>query len=112
MIRLKGYTIFALLASVACAMSAVAFAQGGYPSKPIRLAVPYPAGGGTDFFARSVGAKLTEQLGQQIVVDNRPGAATIIGAQEAARAAPDGYTILLGDSATFAANPSLYKKLP
>jgi tripartite-type tricarboxylate transporter receptor subunit TctC len=83
-----------------------------YPTKPIRLIVPYPAGGGTDFFARAVGAKLSENLGQQIVVENRPGAATIIGAEAVARAAPDGYTLLLGDTATFAVNPSLYKKLP
>jgi tripartite-type tricarboxylate transporter receptor subunit TctC len=73
-----------------------------YPTKPIRLIVPYPAGGGTDFFARAVGAKLSENLGQQIVMENRPGAATIFGAEAVAKAAPDGYTLLLGNSATFA----------
>ena len=83
-----------------------------YPAKPIRLIVPYPAGGGTDFFARAVGAQLSQQLGQQIVVENRPGAATIIGAEAVAKSAPDGYTLLLGDTATFAVNPSLYRKLP
>jgi len=83
-----------------------------YPAKQLRLVVPYPAGGGTDFFARTVGAQLAVQLGQPIVVDNRPGAATIIGAEAVAKAAPDGYTLLLGDTATFAVNPSLYKKLP
>jgi tripartite-type tricarboxylate transporter receptor subunit TctC len=83
-----------------------------YPSRSIRLVVPYPAGGGTDFFARTVSAKLSEQLGQQVVVDNRPGAATIIGAEAVAKSPPDGYTLLLGDTATFAVNPSLYKKLP
>ena len=83
-----------------------------YPAKPVRLIVPYPAGGGTDFFARTVGAQLAQQLGQQVLVENRPGAATIVGAEAAAKSAPDGYTLLLGDTATFAVNPSLYKKLP
>jgi tripartite-type tricarboxylate transporter receptor subunit TctC len=90
---------------------AVAFAQG-YPNKPVRLIVPYPAGGGTDFFARTVGQKLGSGLGQQIVVDNKPGAATIIGAEAAAKSPPDGYTVLVADSTTLAVNPSLYKKLP
>ena len=83
-----------------------------YPTKPVRLIVPYPPGGGTDFFARTVSARLSDNLGQQVVVENRPGAATIIGAEAVAKSAPDGYTILLGDTATFAVNPTLYKKLP
>ena len=83
-----------------------------YPTKPVRLIVPYAVGGGTDFFARTVGGKLGEQLGQTILVDNRPGAATIIGAEAAAKSAPDGYTALVADSTTLAVNPSLYKKLP
>ncbi|HYL23574.1 MAG TPA: tripartite tricarboxylate transporter substrate binding protein [Burkholderiales bacterium] len=85
-----------------------------YPSKPVTLIVPYPPGGGTDFFARTVGQKMAETLGQPVVlvVENRPGAATIVGAQVAAKAPADGYTVLLGDSATYAINPSLYKKLP
>jgi len=91
--------------------SAGVFGQA-YPAKPIRLIVPYPPGGGTDFFARLVGAKMSEHIGQPIVVENRPGAATIIGAEAAARATPDGYTVLLADSTTLAVNPSLYKKLP
>ncbi|MGH8672998.1 MAG: Bug family tripartite tricarboxylate transporter substrate binding protein [Burkholderiales bacterium] len=93
-------------------LAAPALCAQGYPTKPIRLVVPYPPGGGTDFFARTVSAKLSENLGQPIVVENRPGAATIIGAEAVAKSAPDGYTILLGDTATFAVNPSLYKKLP
>ncbi|NUZ06541.1 Bug family tripartite tricarboxylate transporter substrate binding protein [Piscinibacter koreensis] len=84
----------------------------GYPTKPVRLIVPYAAGGGTDFFARTVGGKLGEQLGQTIVVENKPGAATIIGAEAAAHSPADGYTVLLADSTTLAVNPSLYKKLP
>jgi tripartite-type tricarboxylate transporter receptor subunit TctC len=83
----------------------------GYPQKPIRLVVPYPAGGATDFFARLVFPKVGDALGQPVVVENRPGAGTAIGASEVARSAPDGYTILLGDAGTYAFNPSLYKKL-
>jgi tripartite-type tricarboxylate transporter receptor subunit TctC len=87
-------------------------AQSGYPNRPIRIVVPYPPGGGTDYFARLVGGAMGEALGQSVVVENRAGAATIIGAEAVAHAAPDGYTILLGDTATFAANKSLYQKLP
>ena len=102
--------ILALAVSfILCASSA--FAQT-YPAKPIRLIVPYPPGGGTDFFARLVGAKMSEHIGQPIVVENRPGAATIIGAEAAAKAPADGYTLLLADSTTLAVNPSLYRKLP
>ena len=96
--------------AIACA-SAPVHAQV-YPAKSIRLVVPYPSGGGTDFFARAVGAQLSQQMGQQVVVENRPGAATLIGAEAVAKSAPDGYTVLLGDTATFAVNPTLYKKLP
>jgi tripartite-type tricarboxylate transporter receptor subunit TctC len=100
-----------VLSAVALVFAVAAQGQV-YPAKPLRLIVPYPAGGGTDFFARTVGAQLSQQMGQQVVVENKPGAATIIGAEAAAKSAPDGYTLLLGDTATFAVNPSLYKKLP
>jgi tripartite-type tricarboxylate transporter receptor subunit TctC len=83
-----------------------------YPLKPIHLIVPYPAGGGTDFFARLVGQKMSELIGQPIVVEHKPGAATNLGADFVAKSQPDGYTVLLGDVATYAANASLYKKLP
>ena len=73
--------------------------------------MPYPAGGATDFFARLVFPKVGDALGQPVVVENRPGAGTAIGAAEVARSAPDGYTILLGDAGTYAFNPTLYKKL-
>jgi len=101
-------------AAAALCLSAVALPAAGqsYPSKPIRLVVPFPAGGGTDFFARTVGAKMSETLGQPIVVDNRPGGSTIIGAENVKGSAPDGYTVLLGDLGTYALNPSLFKKLP
>ena len=100
-------TVLALLAT---ALATPALAQT-FPSKPIHLIVPYPAGGGTDFFARLVGQKMQELIGQPVVVENKPGAATNLGADYVAKAAPDGYKILLGDVATFAANQSLYKKL-
>jgi len=79
-----------------------------YPNKPIRLIVPFGAGGGSDYVARLVGQKLTEQMGQTVVVDNRPGAASLLGTELAARAAPDGYTLLLADSG-FTINPAYYK---
>ena len=105
-------TFARIILSVVALLIPVAAQAQVYPAKPVRLIVPYPAGGGTDFFARAVGAQLSQQLGQQIVVENRPGAATIIGAEAVAKSAPDGYTLLLGDTATFAVNPSLYRKLP
>src|SRR3954469_22321176 len=99
------------LATALTALAAPVFAQP-YPNKPIHLIVPYPAGGGTDFFARLVGQKMSELIGQPIVIENKPGAATNLGADFVVKAQPDGYTILLGDLATFAANQSLYKKIP
>ena len=82
-----------------------------YPQRPIRLIVPFAAGGGLEITARSIGQKLTEKRGQSIVIDNRPGAATIVGSEIAAKASPDGYTLLM-ITTTFAINPSLYGKLP
>ncbi len=100
------------LALAVAAIAAVPFVQAqSYPLKPIRLIVPYPAGGATDFFARLVFTKMSESLGQQVIVENRPGAGTAIGASEVARSAPDGYTLLIGDAGTYAFNPTLYKKL-
>src|SRR5207247_1129704 len=91
------------LALAAAAIAAAPAAQAqAYPAKPVRLIVPYPAGGATDFFARTVFTKMSESLGQQVVVENRPGAGTAIGASEVARSTPDGYTLLLGDAGTYA----------
>jgi tripartite-type tricarboxylate transporter receptor subunit TctC len=87
------------------------FAQQ-YPTKPVRLIVPYPPGGGTDIFARLVGAKLSETLGQPFVIEQRPGAAGVIGADAAAKSAPDGYTVVIGQASNLAINLSLMKKLP
>ena len=83
-----------------------------YPAKPIRMIVPFSPGGTSDTLARILGQKMTEQWGQQIVVDFRPGASGIIGTEIAMRAAPDGYTLMHGNLAQFAINPSLYSKLP
>lgn len=91
--------------------AAVAHAQN-YPTKPIRFIVPYVAGGAGDIFARTIGQKLTESTGQTVVVDNRPGANGIIGTDLVAKAPPDGYTIVMANSAPFVLNPSLYSKLP
>lgn len=89
-----------------------ATAQSDYPTRPITLVVPFPAGGSTDLVARLVASKMTDALGQQIVVDNRGGAGGSIGSALVAKAEPDGYTILMGTVATHALNPALYKKLP
>src|ERR1700712_3502354 len=83
-----------------------------YPVKPIRLIVPYPPGGGTDIFARILGIRLGEALGQQMVVENRAGAAGVLGAEAAAKAAPDGYTLVVGQASNLAINPHLMSKLP
>lgn len=83
-----------------------------YPAKPIRLIVPYPPGGPNDIFGRMMAQKLSEAFGQQVIADNRGGASGIIGTELVARAAPDGYTLLLGGAALFSMNPVLLAKLP
>lgn len=83
-----------------------------YPSKSIRIIVPFSSGNTGDIVVRLIGQKLSESLGQQVVVDNRPGAGGIIGTDAGAKATHDGYTILLGSNGTFGINPSLYRKLP
>ena len=100
----------ALAGSVLVAVSE-ARAAGSYPSKPIRIVCPFPPGGGLDFVSRTLGEKLAERLGQPVVVDNRPGASGSIGAGIVAKAAPDGYTVLLASSSTLAVNPAL-QRLP
>lgn len=105
---------FSAAASTVIALS-LAFAGNAhpaYPDKPIRMLVGFAAGGGTDTTARAIGIPLAEALGQQIIVDNRPGAAGNIAADITAHSVPDGYTILMGSIAALAINPSLYQKLP
>jgi len=104
---LQRFALSALVALVAICASAQT-----YPSKPIRLVVPYPPGGTTDILARDVGQRLTGTLGQSVVIDNRPGAAGNIGTEMVAKAAPDGYTLLMGTVNTHAINAGLYAKLP
>src|SRR6185369_15611351 len=89
-----------------------AFAQTDYPNKSIRLVVGFTAGGISDVLARALGARLSAQLGQQVVIDNRPGAGTTIASDIVAKSAPDGYTLFMQDMTTHAINASLYKKLP
>jgi tripartite-type tricarboxylate transporter receptor subunit TctC len=101
---------YGLAALAALALAGASFAQG-YPTKPVRLIVPFPPGGGTDNLGRLVAQKLGEALGQQVTVENRPGAGTIIGTEAAAKAPPDGYTLLMAQTAT-GINPSIYPKLP
>src|SRR5688572_13533146 len=92
--------------------SPVAAAADAYPSRPIRFIVPVPAGGGADFVARGYAMRLTEALGQQVVVDNRGGAAGIIAMEAVAKAAPDGYTLIQTNISTISINPFIYPKLP
>lgn len=101
----------ALLAAIIALSAGGAAAQAGYPVKPVRLVVPSSPGGGTDITARILAPKLSEALGQQVVVENRAGAGTMIGTELVAKAPPDGYTLLMGLS-TLAINPAMYKKVP
>jgi len=101
----------ATLAAVALGVSNVGEAQT-YPSKPVHIVVPYTAGGPADLLVRGLGIKLAEKWGQQVVVENRPGANEIIAAEAVAKAAPDGYTWLVASDAVFTLNASLYSKLP
>jgi tripartite-type tricarboxylate transporter receptor subunit TctC len=102
----------AVAVAALAAFASLALAQAPYPSRPIRIVVPFPAGGTTDILARAVAVKLTETTGQPAVVDNRPGAGGNIGAELVAKSAPDGYTFLMGTVGTHAINPSLYAKMP
>jgi tripartite-type tricarboxylate transporter receptor subunit TctC len=93
-------------------MLVTAAESGTYPDRPIRMLVGFAPGGGTDTTARALAGKMSERLGQQVIIDNRPGAAGNIATDIAARATPDGYTILMGTIAALAINPALYAKLP
>ena len=102
----------AVVLVAAYAQSGIAAPADNYPSRPLRFIVPLPPGGGADIVARTIAERLTKILGQQVLVDNRPGGGTVIGADLAAKAPPDGYTLLLGTATTHAINASLVRKLP
>ena len=102
----RRFVAFLLALAPLCAL-----AQTAWPTQPIKLIVPYPPGGGTDFFARSVAPAMGEALGQPVIVENRPGASGLIAAHAVARQRPaDGYSVLLGDMTTYAVNPTLLEK--
>jgi tripartite-type tricarboxylate transporter receptor subunit TctC len=105
--------IVATLAGALLLFGAAAYAQdaGSYPNRPVMMIVPFAPGGASDFVARTIQTGVSEILGQQIVVDNRPGAAGIIGTEVAARAAPDGYTVFLGNIGTLSINPGVYSNM-
>ncbi len=109
--RRTGIKTLAAAALLATGMGA-AVAQDGYPNKPLTMVVPFSAGGTTDILARIVGQALGQDLGQTIIIENKPGAGGNIGAQQAARAKADGYTLFMGTVGTHAINQALYKKLP
>jgi tripartite-type tricarboxylate transporter receptor subunit TctC len=94
-----------------CVCLADAHAQS-YPTRTVRLIVPFPPGGGTDFVARTIQSRLADALGQQIIIDNRAGASGILGTELASKAPPDGYTLALATSNTISANVALFAKLP
>ncbi|MDO9358087.1 MAG: tripartite tricarboxylate transporter substrate binding protein, partial [Polaromonas sp.] len=100
------------LAAVVLAAGNAVAQPAAYPNKPIRLVVPFTPGGSSDILARSIGQKLTEAWGQPVVIDNVPGAGGSLGADRVAKAAPDGYTLLMGHIGTHAVNPLIYPKLP
>lgn len=105
-------SILACLAIVGALCASPAAIAQAYPTKPLKLVVPYPPGGSTDQLARAVADRLGQALGQPVIVENKPGANTIIGAETVAKAPPDGYTMFVGSSASLAVNPLLYEKLP
>ena len=110
----RSYCLLALawLCALAPFAPAAAQADDAYPSRPIHIVIPFPAGGPSDIAARIIAQKMNEDWGQPVIVDNRPGANTIIGAETVAKAAPDGYTLLMAIDSTLVMNQYLYKTLP
>jgi tripartite-type tricarboxylate transporter receptor subunit TctC len=107
--RLTGAT---LVFCTFCSLTTVQAQTTAYPSKPIRIVVPFTPGGSTDILARAIGQELTKAWGRPVLIDNVPGAGGAIGADNVAKAMPDGYTLLMGHIGTLAVNPSLYPRLP
>ena len=113
MIRRTFAAVFLAFFSAGAFAQALSTSSGqGYPNKPIRLVVGFTPGGVSDVLSRAISAKLSQNLGQQVVVDNRPGAGTTIASEYIAKSAPDGYTLYFCDATTHAINASLYRKLP
>jgi tripartite-type tricarboxylate transporter receptor subunit TctC len=110
-LRVGSAVAWLVLSAPTFAQSSNAAQEASYPNKPIRIVMPVSPGGGGDIMARAIGQKLTETWHQAVVVDNRPGAATMIGTEIVARAAPNGYTLVMATS-SHAINPSLYPKMP
>ncbi len=108
---MKTTALAACLAALV-SLAVPASAQDAYPAKPIRVVVGYSAGGGNDLVMRVIAPKMSEALGQPVIVENRPGAQSIIAAEHVAKSAPDGYTILMGPSGPITINPATYSKLP
>lgn len=111
---MKSFALLAVAATLTTALGALAPRDGlaqSFPSKPLHLVVPYAAGGATDIIARAAAAEMTKTLGQSVIVDNRPGAGANIGAEMVARAAPDGYTMMMSASSLHGINPFLFSKL-
>ena len=102
----------ALCATLTCTLFAPVLAQETFPSKPVRIIVGFAAGGGNDIIVRVLAPKMSEGLGQPVIIENKPGAQNIIAAEYVAKAAPDGYTLLMGPSGAMTMNPAIYSKLP
>jgi tripartite-type tricarboxylate transporter receptor subunit TctC len=109
---MQSKVIIAGLALVAAGLAGSAAAQGNFPNKPIRLVVPYGAGGGPDVLSRTLSQKVSESTGQPVIVDNRPGAGGIVAAEIVQKAAPDGYTLFVADTGHLGISPTLIPKLP
>lgn len=111
MTHVYGISRSMLVAVALCNAAGPALSQSGYPAKPVRLIAPFPPGGTTDVLSRIVAQKLSDTLGRQVVVDNRPGASGNLGHEVAAKTPPDGYTLVMSSNAALVANPHLYKRL-
>jgi tripartite-type tricarboxylate transporter receptor subunit TctC len=106
------FTVFVLLSTLTATVCLTPASAQDYPTRPIRIIVPFPAGGPSDVLARLIGDKMSVDFNQPVVIENRPGANTVIGAEVAAKAAPDGYTLLMAIDSTLVMNQYLYKALP
>src|SRR5205809_7562309 len=108
-VRKAAWLVACLIAVLGATLS---FAQPAYPSRPIKLVVPYPPGALTDLLARAIAERLAANIGQPVVIDNKPGAGTLVGAEFVAKQAPDGYTLLMATSTTLGISPALYQPSP